>query len=178
MVEFSGSYMVRDVIHAFLFKTIFFSVLISTTVTINKYNPQKTSLGGQSVGWNLGLRLKSWSHGLWVRAPHRALYCQHRTSLGSSVPLSLPLPTLSSLFKKWMNVKKNRTENKNLFGFCNHILESQEILRAKSFENHDRNCWTIWWLIFLGHWWAFTSFPVWGAIMNTEPLWTCVVTNI
>ena len=55
-------------------------------------------------------QLRSWPHGLWIQVPHPASYCQHGASLGSSVPLSLPLPCLFSLSLSLKNKQKRHTE--------------------------------------------------------------------
>ena len=80
-------------------------------------------------GWlsqlSMQLRLRSWSHGSWVQAPHWALCWQLRawSLLWSLCLCSLPLPRsfcLSvSLSQKSINIKKNKIHfSKPLYLLC------------------------------------------------------------
>ena len=55
-------------------------------------------------GWlsrlRVWLQLRSWFHGSWVQGSHQAHCCQHRAHSTSSVPPSLSVPLLLTLFQK------------------------------------------------------------------------------
>ena len=76
---------------------------MTTVAAIKNFSPG-------APGWfsqlSLRHRLKSWSHGLWVWAPHWALCGQHRARFRSSVPLPLPGSHECSLSKKKTNKNK------------------------------------------------------------------------
>ena len=71
-------------------------------------------------GWlsrlSVWLRLKSWSHGLWVQAPHRALYWQFRAwnlLLILCLPLSLfPSPDCAPCLSLSLSLKNKLTLKK------------------------------------------------------------------
>ena len=89
--------------------------LRALTLSLSKIN--KTLKRG-APGWlsrlSIWLWFRSWSHGSWVWAPHRALCCQHGARFGSSVPLSLcPFPAGSlslSLSLSLRIIKKRERE--------------------------------------------------------------------
>ena len=84
------------------------------SLSIGKETVFKNGIG--VPGWlsqlSTRLQLRSWSHGSWVWAPHRALGCQHRAHVGPSDPPSLHLHhtcALSlSLKNKWALKKKKK----------------------------------------------------------------------
>ena len=60
------------------------------------------------------LWLRSWSHGLWVRAPHQAFCCQCGDCFGSSVSLSLctsPTCALSLCLKNKLKTIEKKKRN-------------------------------------------------------------------
>ena len=70
-----------------------------------------TGAPGRLSWWSLRLRLRSWSRGSWVQAPHRAL-CWHLGAWSLLRILCLPLSLRPSparalcLSQKWINLKK------------------------------------------------------------------------
>ena len=92
------------------------SFVLSTVISLKPrmmpvYNKNLVGVPGWLSQLSIWLRLRSWSHVLWVRAPHQALYWQLRAWSLLQIqipPLSLcPTPACAqslSVFQKWINV--------------------------------------------------------------------------
>ena len=87
------------------------------------------------------LRLRSWSHGLWVRAPNRALCCQHGAHSGPlCAPFCLALPCLCLSLSKINNIKKSITFYFMEF-FTSVVLRNLSCLALTCFHRWKRNDW-------------------------------------